>query len=56
MSHIFGLAAQRDMPRVQAHVSLSAEPFFACNGFEVIARQAVTVRGVLLDKDRKSVV
>ncbi|ENZ77118.1 MULTISPECIES: hypothetical protein [Ralstonia] len=49
MSHILGLAAQRDMPRVQAHVSLSAEPFFACNGFEVIARQAVTVRGVLLD-------
>ncbi|TXD56100.1 GNAT family N-acetyltransferase [Ralstonia sp. TCR112] len=49
MSHILGLAAQRDVPRVQAHVSLSAEPFFARNGFEVIARQTVTVRGVLLD-------
>ena len=49
MSHILGLAAQRDVPRVQAHVSLSAEPFFARNGFEVIARQTVTVRGVPLD-------
>jgi putative acetyltransferase len=49
MSHILGLAAQRDVPRVQAHVSLSAEPFFACNGFRVVVRQTVTVRGVPLD-------
>jgi putative acetyltransferase len=49
MSHILELAAQRDVPSVQAHVSLSAEPFFARNGFGVLARQLVTVRGVLLD-------
>ncbi|UCA17252.1 hypothetical protein LA354_18880 [Ralstonia pickettii] len=45
MSHILGLAAQRDMPRVQAHARLNAEPFIARNGFDVVARQAVTVRG-----------
>jgi len=44
MSHILGLAAQRDMPRVQAHARLNAEPFIARNGFDVVARQAVTVR------------
>ncbi|MGZ2499252.1 putative acetyltransferase [Ralstonia sp. 151470066-2] len=49
MNHILKLAAQRRMTRVQAHVSLSAEPFFARNGFAVVARQTVTRRGVLLD-------
>ncbi|CAJ0790734.1 putative N-acetyltransferase YafP [Ralstonia psammae] len=49
MGHILGVAAQGDVPRVQAHVSLSAEPFFARNGFEVVARQTVTVRGVPLN-------
>lgn len=48
MIHILGLAAQRDV-RLQAHVSLAAEPFFARNGFGVIARQRVAPRGVLLD-------
>jgi len=49
MDHILELAAQRGLSRVQAHVSLSAEPFFARNGFVVTARQTVTVRGVPLD-------
>lgn len=48
MHHILALAEQRGLPYVQAHVSLSAEPFFARNGFAVTARQTVTVRGVLL--------
>ncbi len=49
MGHILGLAMQRGLPRVQAHVSRSAESFFARNGFAVMARQTVTVRGVPLD-------
>ena len=49
MNHILNLAAQRRITRVQAQVSLSAEPFFARNGFAVMARQTVTVRGVALD-------
>lgn len=49
MNHILKLAVQRGLQRVQAHVSLSAEPFFARNGFAVMARQTVTVRGVPLD-------
>ncbi|MCO5400406.1 GNAT family N-acetyltransferase [Ralstonia soli] len=48
MHHILALAKQRGLGRVQAHVSLSAEPFFARNGFAVTARQTVTVRGVPL--------
>lgn len=49
MHHILELAAQREVSRMQAHVSLSAEPFFASNGFHVVVRQTVTVRGVPLD-------
>lgn len=49
MHHILELAAQREVSRMQAHVSLSAEPFFASNGFRVVVRQTVTVRGVPLD-------
>lgn len=49
MNYILGLAAQRGLPRVQAHVSLNAEPFFARNGFAVMARQTVNVRGISLD-------
>lgn len=48
MNHILNLAAQRRLPRVQAHVSLCAEAFFARNGFAVMARQTVMVRGVPL--------
>ncbi|MGM3277769.1 GNAT family N-acetyltransferase [Ralstonia sp. 24A2] len=48
MDHILGLATQRGLSRMHSHVSLSAEPFFARNGFAVIARQTVTVRGVPL--------
>lgn len=49
MNHILGLATQRGLSRTQAHVSLSAEPFFARNGFAVMERQTVMVRGVPLD-------
>ena len=48
MDHLLKLAVQRGLSRVQAHVSLSAEPFFLRNGFAVTARQTVTVRGVSL--------
>ncbi len=48
MDHILDLAAQRGLSCVHAHVSLSAESFFTRNGFAVIARQTVTVRGVPL--------
>lgn len=49
MNHILGQAAQRGLSRVQAHVSLNAEPFFARNGFAVMARQTVNVRGMSLN-------
>lgn len=52
MNHILALAAQRSLSHVQAHVSLTAEPFFARNGFVVMARQTVTVRGVALNNAR----
>lgn len=48
MDHILALARQRGLERVQAHVSLSAEPFFARNGFAVTTRQTVVARGVSL--------
>lgn len=37
---------QRGLARVWAHVSLTAEPFFASQGFEIVQRQIVTRRGV----------
>jgi len=33
---------------LSADVSLTAEPFFASNGFSVITRQQILVRGVAL--------
>lgn len=52
MAHIHTQAAQRGITRLWAHVSLTAEPFFAKSGFVVEARQDVELRGVVLRNTR----
>ncbi len=48
MAHIFRQALQRDIAALSADVSLTAEPFFASNGFVVATRQEVLIRGATL--------
>ena len=52
MARIHQAAEQAAMPRLLAHVRLSAEPFFSRNGFAIEARQQVEVRGVVLANAR----
>lgn len=52
MAHIHTQAAQRGIPRLWADVSLTAEPFFAKNGFTVQMRQQVEREGVVLRNTR----
>jgi putative acetyltransferase len=46
MNHLIEQAAVRDISRLEVQASRTAEPFFIRNGFTVVARQQVTVRGV----------
>lgn len=48
MAYIFQKARQRGIALLSANVSRTAEPFFARNGFSVVARQQVLIRGVAL--------
>lgn len=48
MDHIHAQAAQRGIACLWADVSLTAEPFFALNGFAVEVRQQVERAGVVL--------
>lgn len=48
MAHLHTQAAQRGIGQLWAHVSLTAEPFFAAQGFAVQERQAVERAGVVL--------
>ena len=52
MAHLHAQAAQRGITRLNAHVSLTAEPFFAAQGFAVEARQQVERAGVVLHNAR----
>ena len=52
MAHIHAQAAQRGITALQAHVSLTAEPFFAAQGFVVEQRQEVVRTGVVLRNAR----
>ncbi len=52
MAHVHAQAAQRGLRRLWAHVSLTAEPFFAAQGFGVEERQAVERAGVVLHNAR----
>ncbi|MEZ5607325.1 MAG: GNAT family N-acetyltransferase [Burkholderiaceae bacterium] len=52
MQHILERARQQGLRRVFANVSLAAEGLFAKYGFQVVARQTVTVRGVALHNAR----
>lgn len=48
MAHLHAQAAQRGIERLWAHVSLTAEPFFAAQGFAVQERREVVRAGVVL--------
>jgi len=48
MRHLLALAAGRSLPEVTSHVSLTAQPFFARYGFQVVEQRVVDVRGVAL--------
>ncbi|CAN7617204.1 GNAT family N-acetyltransferase [Acidovorax sp. LjRoot129] len=55
MDHLYAQARQRGIPRLWAHVSLTAEPFFAAQGFTVqerreVERAGVVLRNALMDK------
>ena len=52
MAHLHALAVQQGQPRLWAHVSLAAEPFFAAQGFAVEARQQVERAGQVLRNAR----
>ena len=52
MAHLHAQAAQRGITHLNAHVSLTAEPFFASQGFAVEARQQVERAGVVLHNAR----
>lgn len=54
MQHLHGVAADRGVTRLSAHVSLSAEAFFARHGFAVDQRRTVVVRGVRLANAKMS--
>lgn len=46
MRRIHETATQRSIPLLTSHVSITARPFFEKFGFEVVAPQNVTIRGV----------
>ena len=48
MQHLHGVAAAQGITRLHAHVSLTAQPFFARCGFAVEEEQLPVVRGVAL--------
>lgn len=49
MQALVETARLRQIRDLQAYVSLAAEAFFETNGFQVVRRQTVVVRGVTLD-------
>jgi len=54
MQHLHAVAAKRGLRKLSAHVSLSAEGFFARHGFLVDERQTVVVAGVPMENSRMS--
>ncbi len=52
MRRIHETAVQRGVPLLTSHVSITARPFFEKFGFEVVAPQTVTVRGVAMTNFR----
>lgn len=52
MQHLMSEAAHRGIIELTADVSLAAEKFFASNGFAVVDRQVVELRGQLLPNAR----
>lgn len=52
MEQLHVAATRRGLAELRADVSLTAEPFFAASGFEVVQRQQPLRRGVQLDNAR----
>ena len=52
MRRIHETAVLRDVPQLTSNVSITARPFFERFGFEVVAPQTVTVRGVAMTNFR----
>ena len=48
MERIHACAAERRLDHLFSHVSLTAQPFFARFGFEIVERQTVVIRSVEL--------
>jgi putative acetyltransferase len=48
MQHIIATAKAKDISKMHAHVSLTAQPFFEKHSFKLIQRQEVIVREVAL--------
>jgi len=48
MRHLLALAAERSLTELTSHVSLTAQPFFAHFGFQIVEQRVVDVRGVPL--------
>jgi putative acetyltransferase len=48
MHHIVATAKAKDIPKLHAYVSLTAQPFFEKHGFALIKRQEVIIREVAL--------
>ncbi|MEM7070212.1 MAG: GNAT family N-acetyltransferase [Pseudomonadota bacterium] len=49
MDAIFKRAHQKNIHRIFAEVSITAQPFFALKGFKTIKKQKVTLNGITLE-------
>ena len=48
MRHLLDIASARRLPALFSHVSLTAQPFFAHFGFQIVEERTPVVRGVAL--------
>lgn len=52
MTEILRRARQQRLPEIYAYVSLTAQPFFARNGFEIVFAQKIELGGQVLENAR----
>ena len=52
MTEILRRARQQHVPEVYAYVSLTAQPFFVRNGFEIVFAQKIELGGQVLENAR----
>jgi len=48
LGHLASIAAERGLPELTVHASITARPFFERHGFAVVAEQRVELRGSVL--------